>query len=40
MWRVIARRAASTWRAVTRSGSSALSPYCPNVSELPEVAAP
>src|SRR5262245_27437601 len=40
MWRVIARRAASIWRALTRSGSSALSPNCPNVSELPEVATP
>ena len=29
MWRVSARRAASSWRAVTRSGSSALSPNWP-----------
>src|SRR4051812_15884735 len=38
--RVMARRAASIWRAVTRSGSSALRPNEPNVSSLPEVATP
>src|SRR5262245_32763866 len=40
MWRVSARRAASIWRAVTRSGSSALSPYWPNARSTPEVARP
>src|SRR5215212_3289565 len=40
MWRVMARRAASIWRAVRRSGSIALSPNWPKVSELPEFAAP
>ena len=35
MWRVSARRAASIWRAVTRSGSSALSPYSPKASDAP-----
>ena len=32
MWRVIARRAASIWRAVTRSGSIALRPNWPKAS--------
>src|SRR5215471_15620447 len=40
MWRVSARRAASIWRAVTRSGSIALSPYWPKASVAPEVAKP
>ena len=38
--RVIARRAASIWRAVTRSGSSAFRPNEPKVSSAPEVAVP
>src|SRR5215470_10287894 len=40
MWRVMARRAASICRAVTRSGSIALRPYSPNDSEAPLVARP
>src|ERR1700676_3414193 len=40
MWRVSARRAASIWRAVTRSGSTALRPYWPKASVAPEVARP
>src|SRR5690349_10552757 len=40
MKRVSARRAASIWRALTRSGSSALRPYSPNASVWPEVATP
>src|SRR5215469_15323348 len=40
MWRVSARRAASIWRAVTRSGSIALRPYWPKASVAPEVATP
>src|SRR5689334_9430157 len=40
MKRVSARRAASIWRAVTRSGSSALRPYWPKASVLPLVAMP
>src|ERR1700747_3163659 len=40
MWRVIARRAASIWRAVTRSGSIALRPYWPKLSSVAEVATP
>ena len=40
MWRVSARRAASIWRAVTRSGSIALSPYWPNARSLALVARP
>src|SRR5690606_41788788 len=40
MWRVIARRAASIWRAVIRSGSSALRPYEAEFSEVPPLAAP
>src|SRR5262245_32947563 len=40
MCRVSARRAASIWRAVTRSGSSALSPNCPKARSTPEVATP
>src|SRR5215475_3638403 len=40
MWRVIARRAASIWRAVTRSGSIALRPNWPKLSVAPLVAAP
>src|SRR3972149_3320884 len=38
MWRVRARRAASICRAVTRSGSSALRPYCPKLSSVPAFA--
>src|SRR5580704_13676705 len=40
MWRVMARRAASIWRAVMRSGSIALRPNWPKLSVAPEVAAP
>src|SRR3954463_15080190 len=40
MWRVSARRAASIWRAVTRSGSIALRPYSPKASDCPLVARP
>src|SRR5215475_4226127 len=40
MCRVSARRAASIWRAVTRSGSSAFSPNWPNDNVAPEVATP
>src|ERR1700719_3030183 len=40
MWRVMARRAASIWRAVRRSGSIALRPNWPKLSVAPEVAAP
>src|SRR5262249_33226916 len=40
MWRVRARRAAALWRAVTRSGSNALSPNWPNARSTPEVAIP
>src|SRR4029077_10761837 len=40
MWRVSARRAASIWRAVTRSGSIAFSPYWPKDNVAPEVATP
>src|SRR6266702_3275836 len=40
MWRVSARRAASIWRAVTRSGSVAFRPNWPNANVAPEVATP
>src|SRR3954452_17840972 len=40
MWRVSARRAASIWRAVTRSGSVAFRPKWPNASSTPELAIP
>src|SRR6266702_7193011 len=40
MWRVSARRAASIWRAVTRSGSVAFRPNWPNDNVAPEVATP
>src|SRR6478609_7324692 len=40
MWRVSARRAASIWRAVTRSGSIAFRPNWPNDNVAPEVAVP
>src|SRR5262249_49556600 len=40
MWRVMARRAASIWRAVTRSGSSALTGNWPKLSWFAEVATP
>ena len=38
--RVIARRAASIWRAVIRSGSSALRPNWPKFSAVPPFAKP
>src|SRR5436190_1068581 len=40
MWRVIARRAASIWRAVRRPRVVALSPYSPNDTLAPTVASP
>src|ERR1700676_3000501 len=40
MWRVRARRAASIWRAVMRSGSIALRPQWPKLSVAPLVATP
>src|ERR1700687_3073978 len=40
MWRVMARRAASIWRAVRRSGSIALRPNWPKLSVAPRVATP
>src|SRR4051812_35447484 len=40
MWRVSARRAASIWRAVTRSGSIAFRPYWPKAKSLALVAMP
>src|SRR4249919_293733 len=40
MWRVIARRAASIWRAVIRSGSIALRPNAPKLSSVPPLALP
>ncbi len=40
MWRVSARRAASIWRAVTRSGSIAFRPYWPKSSVVAAVAMP
>src|SRR5271169_2649503 len=40
MWRVMARRAASIWRAVRRSGSIALRPNWPKLSVAPLVATP
>src|SRR6266853_2208700 len=40
MWRVMARRAASIWRAVRRSGSMALRPNWPKLSVAPLVATP
>src|SRR3954447_26253917 len=40
MWRVIARRAASIWRAVIRSGSMALRPKAPKLSSVPPLALP
>ena len=40
MKRVSARRAASIWRAVTRSGSSAFKPYWPKASRVPLEATP
>src|SRR5437763_3282115 len=35
MWRVIAIRAASIWRAVTHPGSRAWMPYSPNTTSVP-----
>src|SRR5881397_3713742 len=40
MWRVIARLAASIWRAVIRSGSIALRPKAPKLSSVPPLALP
>src|SRR5580692_9713145 len=40
MWRVSARRAASIWRAVMRSGAIAFRPNWPNDNVAPEVATP
>src|SRR6056297_79120 len=40
MWRVIARRAASIWRAVTRSGCVALRPNDPKFRSDPPLARP
>src|SRR6187397_1260271 len=40
MWRVIARRAASIWRAVRRPRSVALRPNSPKLTLLPTVATP
>src|SRR6516225_3211450 len=40
MWRVIARRAASIWRAVRRPRPMALSPYSPKETLAPRVATP
>src|SRR5580704_9914137 len=40
MWRVSARRAASIWRAVMRSGAIAFRPNWPNDNVAPEVAMP
>src|SRR5688572_31677042 len=40
MWRVMARRAASIWRAVRRPRSRALSPYSPKETLAPRVATP
>src|SRR6187549_2314456 len=40
MWRVIARRAASIWRAVRRPRSRAFRPYSPKETLAPRVATP
>ena len=40
MWRVSARRAASIWRAVIRSGSVAFRPKWPKLSSAPPLASP
>src|SRR5437762_2997611 len=40
IWRVIARRAASIWRAVIRSGSIAFRPKAPKLSSVPRFALP
>src|SRR5690242_2875592 len=40
MWRVIARRAASIWRAVRRPRPMAFSPYSPKETLAPRVATP
>src|SRR5678816_4411764 len=40
IWRVIARRAASIWRAVRRPRTTALRPYSPKLTLLPTVATP
>src|SRR5262247_2664952 len=40
MWRDIARRAASSWRAVRRPRVVALRPYSPKETLLPRVATP
>src|SRR5665213_2534401 len=40
MWRVMARREASIWRAVTRPGSMALRPNAPKFNSVPPLATP
>src|SRR3546814_5399416 len=40
MWRVIARRQASIWRAVTRAGSIAFRPKAPKLRSVPPLATP
>src|SRR3954462_4331559 len=40
MWRVMARRAASIWRAVSRPRPIAFRPYSPKLTLLPRVALP
>src|SRR6266567_2600071 len=40
IWRVIARRAASIWRAVRRPRPTAFSPYSPKLTLAPTVATP
>src|SRR5450631_497370 len=40
IWRVIARRAASIWRAVKRPRVSAFKPYSPKLTLAPRVATP
>src|SRR6187455_1139582 len=40
MWRVMARRAASIWRAVRRPRATAFRPYSPKLTLLPRVALP
>src|SRR5262252_5822324 len=40
IWRVIARRAASIWRAVRRPRPTALRPYSPKLTLAPTVATP
>jgi hypothetical protein len=40
MWRWMARRAASIWRALIRSGSMAFKPKAPKFSSVPPLALP